>query len=322
LEMAEKGGANRPSEPAIGKLDDSLPVEIRGAKQQLSELLAKWQRQARGLLAVNNIARVVVSSQGLSEILAAAVDEIEESLGVASAQVILLDPDTGQLVYHSLTGIRGTPPASDEGQGLASVVRQVIDSGQSMRIDEVPQAEAGWGSPSQVCAALCVPLLVCERVVGAIQVTNKLQHRTAGQAPPFDEQDQEVLEGLAAFVAMAVENAHLQETTRTQAAARALQETVVTLAHYVNNPLQGMVAAAELLKEQLERILPAEGVTPADGTNAMTLVEVIIANAQEISAVLRLLQDVELPQSTTYLGSQQMFDIEEELQARIEATET
>jgi len=305
----------------MGKLDDSLPVEIRGAKQQLSDLLAKWQRQARGLLAVNNIARVVVSSQGLGEILAAAVDEIQESLGVASAQVILLEPDTDQLVYHSLTGIRGSPPASDEAQGSQSVVRQVIESGHSVRADHVPGAEAGRTSPSQRCATLCVPLLACERVVGAIQVTNKLQHRTSGKAPPLDEQDQEVLEGVAAFVAMAVENARLQETTRTQAASQALHKTVVTLAHHVNNPLQGMVSAAELLKEQLERILPAEGVTPADGTNALTLVEVIIDTAQEISAGLRLLQDVDMPQSTIYIGSQQMLDIEGELQARLEATE-
>lgn len=296
-----------------------MPVEIKGAKQQLSDLLAKWQRQARGLLAVNNIARVVVSSQGLDEILAAAVAEIEESLGVARAQVILLDPSTERLIYHGPT--KGTARAAEESQALESIVRSVIASGHSTRIDKVPPTETGQVLLSQTCAALCVPLLVCDRVVGAIQVTNKLQHRTEGQVPPFDEQDQEVLEGVAAFVAMAVENARLQETTRAQAAAQALQETVVTLAHYVNNPLQGLVGAAELLKEQLEQILPAESVTPRDGTNARSLVNVIIENAQEITAVLRLLQDIDLPRSTTYVGSQQMLDIEEELQARIEAAE-
>ena len=131
-----------------------------------------------------------------------------------------------------------------------------------------------------------------------------------------------MLEGVAAFVAMAVENARLQEATRTQAAAETLQETVVTLAHYVNNPLQGAVSAAELLKEQLERILPADGVARVECTNAMALVDVILENTQEISAVLRLLEDAHLPHRTTYLGSQKMLDIEEELQARIDAAET
>lgn len=320
--MSGSGETGRPPEPAESGLNDSLSGEIRGAKQQLTDLLAKWQRQARGLLAVNNIARVVVSSQGLDEILAAAVEEIEDSLGVARVRVILLDPATGQLAYHGRGGKRFVPRASEESPVLESAVWQVIEGGQSMRLDYVPRVEARPASAGQACTALCVPLLACERIVGAVQVMNKLQHRSEGIPLPFDEQDQEVLEGVAAFVAMAVENARLQEATRTQAAADTLQETVVTLAHYVNNPLQGAVSAAELLKEQLGRILPANEVARAECANAMSLVDVIIENTAEISAVLRLLEDAHLPRRTTYLGSQKMLDIEEELQARIGSANT
>jgi transcriptional regulator with GAF, ATPase, and Fis domain len=312
------------AEPAIGKPEDSLPVEIRGAKRQLVELLAKWQRQARGLVAVNNIAHVVVSSRGLDEILAAAVDEIEESLAVGPVHVILLDADSNQFVYHGLSGGKGTsiiPPASVEGQGPESIVSQVLRTGRSVRLSGAPSDAAGEGSSSPAGAKMCVPLLACDRVLGAIEVRNKLQHRVSGRAVPFDDQDQEVLEGVAAFVALAVENARLQEQTRTQAAAQVLHETVVTLSHYVNNPLQGMVAAAELLKEQLEHRNEGEGVLPAGETGPMGLVTVIIDNAHEIAAVLRVLQDVGLPESTTYVGSQQMLDIEAEMQTRMGAIE-
>jgi GAF domain-containing protein len=311
------------AEQDVGKPEDSLPGEIRGATRQLTELLAKWQRQARGLVAVNNIARVVVSSQGLAEILATAVDEIQESLGVGKVQIILLDPESNRLVYHGLSGMKGTPPASEEGQGPESVARQVIRSGHSLRVEEAPRSKGGEAGSLPACgAALCVPLLACERIVGAIQVTNKLQHRASGKAVPFDEHDQEVLEGVAAFVAMAVENARLQEKTRTQAAAQVLQETVVTLAHYVNNPLQGMVAAAELLKEQLEGSARGVDTLTADESSASNLLAVIVDNAHEISAVLRILQNVGLPGSTTYVGSQQMLDIEAELRARMAGTKT
>ena len=305
--------------PAVGKQDDSLPVESRGAKQQLTELLAKWQRQARGLVAVNNIARAVVSSQGLDEILATAVDEIQESLGVGRVQFILLDPDTGQLVYHGRGRMKATRPDSDESKGLEKVVLDVIQNAESRRLDGVALAEAGQLPHPTSCAALCVPLLACDRVVGAIQVMNNVQHRAAGRTAAFDEHDQEVLEGVAAFLAMAVENARLQEATRAQAAAQALQETVVTLAHYVNNPLQGMVAAAELLKERLAAAPQVAAAGRAGENSAEELLEIIIGNAQAISAVLRLLQDVSLPESVTYVGSQQMLDIERELQARIQA---
>ena len=320
--MSGSGETGRPREPAESRLLDSLSGEIRGTKQQLTDLLAKWQRQARGLLAINNIARVVVSSQGLDEILAAAVEEIEDSLGVARVRVILLDPVTGQLAYHGRDGKQFVPRASEQSPILESAVRQVIEGGQSVRLDSVPRPESGPTSAWQDCTALCVPLLACERIVGAVQVTNKLQHRSEGRPAPFDDQDQEVLEGVAAFVAMAVGNARLQEATRTQAAADTLQETVVTLAHYVNNPLQGAVSAAELLKEQLERILPDDEVARPECANAISLVDVIIENTQEISAVLRLLEEAHLPQRTTYLGSQKMLDIEEELQARIDAADT
>lgn len=320
--MSGSGETGRPPEPAESRLNDSLSGEIRGAKQQLTDLLAKWQRQARGLLAVNNIARVVVSSQGLDEILAAAVEEIEDSLGVARVRVILLDPATGQLAYHGRGGTKSVPRASEESPILESAAWQVIEGRQSVRLDYVPRVEARPASAGQACTSLCVPLLACERIVGAVQVTNKLQHRSEGIPLPFDEQDQEVLEGVAAFVAMAVENARLQEATRTQAAVETLQETVVTLAHYVNNPLQGAVSAAELLKEQLGRILPANEGAQAECANAMSLVDVIIENTAEISAVLRLLEDAHLPRRTTYLGSQKMLDIEEELQARIGSADT
>jgi transcriptional regulator with GAF, ATPase, and Fis domain len=313
------GGA----EPATSRPEDSLPVEIRGAKRQMIKLLAKWQRQARGLVAVNNIAHVVVSSQGLDKILAAAVDEIEASLGVGPVHVILLDADSNEFVYHGLSGGKrmSIPPASVEGWGAESVVSQVLRTGRSVRLEGIPNDNAGEESPLPAGARMCVPLLACDRVLGAIEVRNKLQHRVAGRAVPFDDQDQEVLEGVAAFVAMAVENARLQEKTRTQAAAQVLQETVVTLAHYVNNPLQGMVAAAELLKEQLEHRNEGEGVLPAGETGPMGLVTVIIDNAHEIAAVLRVLQDVGLPESTTYVGSQQMLDIEAEMQTRMGAIE-
>jgi len=320
--MPGRGKTVHPPEPAESRLSDSLSGEIRGAKQQLSELLAKWQRQARGLLAVNNIARVVVSSQGLDEILASAVDEIEDSLGVAHVRVILLDHGTGQLAYHGRGGKLAVPSLTEECRALEDAVRQVIENGETLRLDNAPYAGAEGASAGQACTVLCVPLLACERIVGAVQVANKLRHRSEGKPAPFDDQDQEVLEGVAAFVAMAVENARLQEATRTRAAAETLQETVVTLAHYVNNPLQGAVGAAELLKEQLEQILPDQGVASLAYTNALNLVDVIIENTAEISAVLRILQDAHLPQRTTYLGSQQMLDIEEELRARINAVET
>jgi GAF domain-containing protein len=311
---SNSGLSHHDGEPAAARPEDSLPPESRRANRQRAAMPAEMRWQARGLVAVNNIAHAVVSSRGLAEILAAAEAEIEECLGVSSARVFLLDSDSGRLVSYQLGAKQHPLPACEENPGRADAVCRAIESGHSVRLDEDARA------PSPARPGLCVPLLASQRIVGAIQVADKRQLQAADKVASFDEQDQDMLEDVAAFVAMAVENARLHESTRTEAAEQIFQETVVTLAHHVNNPLQGMVGAAELLKEHLQRRPGPEGEAPSGERHALDLLEVIISNAQEISAVLRLLQSVSLPESTTYLGSQQMLDIEGKLQAMLEAT--
>lgn len=105
---------------------------------------------------------------------------------------------------------------------------------------------------------------------------------------------------------MAVENAHLHEGVRETAAIQAIRQTMVTLSHYLNNSLQTLLGTSHLIK-------------PEAGDSRVTA-EAVRATAHEvqrIAAVLSVLRDIASPESTSYVGSTHMLDIELELEARL-----
>jgi two-component system NtrC family sensor kinase len=94
---------------------------------------------------------------------------------------------------------------------------------------------------------LCVPLVIRERTIGAVALINDLDGA-------FDQQDVELLTAMAGSVAVAVENANLYsevadfatELERSQAKLvqaekmAAIGRLAASLAHEINNPLQGI----------------------------------------------------------------------------------
>ena len=106
----------------------------------------------------------------------------------------------------------------------------------------------------QTQSVLAVPLRVRARVIGALEVVNKLNS-------PFDLHDQTLLEALATSAAIALENARLVETLHRQAVdleARNedLDAYAQTVAHDLNGPLSTVVTLSDLLVE-LGPTLPA-----------------------------------------------------------------
>jgi GAF domain-containing protein len=204
------------------------------------------------LAALNELGRVLTSTLDLDEVLRLAMQGINEIIKAEAGSLLLLDETTSQLVFQvSLQGDaqQHAPFTLQVGQGIAG---WVVKEGEPLLVPDVEQdpryfREASEQFGLQAHAILCVPLIIREHVIGAIELVNKLDGE-------FTSEDLELLNSMAATVAIAVENARLytelaefaRELEMSQAQLVTAEKLAATgklaasLAHEINNPLQAI----------------------------------------------------------------------------------
>ena len=165
------------------------------------------RRRNQELAALVEISRMVTSSLDLDEVLRATIKGIREILHVEAGSLVLVDAEADRLVFR-------TTFSPDQGwmsgrtiQPGEGIVGYVVRTGEPQLVNDVardphfsPEADEEPGVVAH--AILCAPLKIHERVLGAIEVINKIGGEVTGE-------DLGLLQGLAASVAAAVGNAHL-----------------------------------------------------------------------------------------------------------------
>lgn len=288
---------------------EALTVALQEANRKLQKRVDAWET-------LNEIGRTITATLDEMDIQRRLMEGINQLMRVEAGSLFLRDEATGELEIQislrndeaELEGIRLQP-----GQGIAGWVAQqgkpalVADAYEDERFQpSFDREHTGF----RTRAVLAVPLTIKGRVMGVIEVINPL-----GAKPYFDDTDLALLQTLAASVAVAVENAWLYEKMRHSVTLETLQKTIVTLSHYVNNSLMVLSMLAGLLQDRAEE---AE-----DGRQSNWLWRAgstIQAEIRQLTAVLAALDQTTSVKETTYQGDVQMIDIQQELQARLEAS--
>lgn len=165
------------------------------------------QRRNEELNTINDIATTVTSTLDTHQVYWLVVQKLREYFKVEAGSLLLRDEVTGDLHFvmtieageEKLAGVR-----VPVGQGVVGHVAQthqwaiIEDAQNDPRFYRKVSEDVGFVTRS----ILCVPMIAAGRVVGVIELLNKLDGH-------FTEDEAERLMRMAAFIGVAIENAHL-----------------------------------------------------------------------------------------------------------------
>ena len=229
---------------ALGKLIAGQ-LGLAVANLQLQASTAKRDQEINTL---NDIAATITSTLDPRQVYRLVVQKINEYFDVEAGSLLLLDPQTEELVFvmtleageEKLAGVRVPPGQGFVGEAIRT--RQAVislDVQNDPRFYKKVSDDVGFVTRS----AICVPMLVKGREIGVIQLLNKLEGT-------FDDDDLNRLSAMANTIAVAIDNATLfqqvaENRNRLQAILNSTEDGILTI------DMHDVVATANPMLEQL-----------------------------------------------------------------------
>ena len=211
---------------------------------------------------------LINSSLNFEQVLDNAMKWAEEFMGAEASTVYELEDRSNELVVRLARGEKKGPVERitlKVGEGIAGTV---VKTGKPMVIQDVSQEKKFADNIDKITgfrtkSAICVPLLLRNRPMGALQVINK----KSGE--PFNRSDLEILFAIAQHVSIAMENANLyrrleesfavttqelritqEKLIRTERLA-SMSNLVQGVAHEIRNPITTIGGFAHRIKKEL-----------------------------------------------------------------------
>lgn len=208
------------------------------------------------LLRLQRYSYELAGEQNLDRLLQIFVDASKQLLNAYSSSLLLLDEQTGELVFALTGGIHEEVFQNIRLRPGEGIVGRVVATGHAEIVNDVSK-DPNWSANVDNITQLntyslaAVPLVVGNHTIGAIEVVNKMIEVKGEQRidlQGFTEGDKEILLALASQAAVAIERTRLL--------------------HYLSDQQRRLVAAQEDVRRKIQRDLH-DG--PAQRLTAMTM---------------------------------------------------
>ena len=214
-------------------------------------MLTREQLEAR-LVALHRASMVLVSDLSLDSVLERIVHLAREQAGARYAALGVLD-EQGALERFIPVGMTaeemrqmGHPPL---GLGLLGAIHQ---EGTTLRVADISKDERRVGFPPHhpaMTSFLGVPILSGSQVLGQIYLTDKEDY------PEFTQDDERVIETLAAYAAVAIGNARMYEDLLSRDKAVTQRNRDLALLNAVGEMLASTLNEDEILEKTLAQVM-------------------------------------------------------------------
>ena len=184
-----------------------------GKALQNSRCYKRMQRRAVQLENLIDISRNLIASLQIEHVLKSIIDRAVKLLGCEAGSLLLVDPVTDELIFKVAVGPAGEKLVDVRLPPGAGIAGAVAHSGEPLIVNDAKAdprhySEIDASTTLNTRTLLCVPMKSKERIVGVVEVMNKMDGK------PFDEDDRDLLSVLAVQSAIALENAQLYSNLR------------------------------------------------------------------------------------------------------------
>ncbi len=214
VEVPGAGIPDGASPPVIARRTSSAPrpqTGSAGAGTNRKHPIKETEDIRKRLTIFYEASKKVASLQQLSELIEQVTQMVQQALGASASSVLLLSKEDRELVFEVAGGQVGKQLKQariSAESGIAGWVAShgepliVNDVSKDQRFDRVVDTVTGFVTKS----IICVPMVVGGRMIGVIEVLNKLD------GDGFGEHDLETLTAVAPTSAMAIDNARVRQS--------------------------------------------------------------------------------------------------------------
>lgn len=202
------------SAPQVQARLERTPSETFRPADQIGDL-AQLKRDYEKLRIANELNRAIGLEPDVDKLLARLLDETFKLLPADRGVILLMDPQTRQLVPRAVKHAR----ASHEAINLSStIINQVFQTGSSVLTMDAMMDSRFAGAKSVIAggirSTMCVPMIHQSQLFGVVHLDSLVA------TGAFSEKDLQILDGVAAQAAQALDNAFKAKQLERNALAR------------------------------------------------------------------------------------------------------